>query len=101
MHRNARFFMFFTGVVLMTFLLARPANASKEGGLSLYSVILDSPGVDESGPVHVEMKRSDEGIEKLIVSAFGKTALGLALRAGVREPLGSLRAASKFILAHG
>jgi len=29
--------------------------------------------MDDSGPVHVEIRRSDDGIEKLVVSAFGKT----------------------------
>jgi len=59
--------------VLLPLILLRPANATKEGGLSLYSVILDSPGTAESGPVHVEIQRSDEGIKKLMVSAFGRT----------------------------
>ncbi len=61
-----------SAALLLPLILAPPANASKEGGLSLYSVILDSPGTDKSGPVHVEMQRSDEGIGKLIVSAFGR-----------------------------
>jgi hypothetical protein len=69
---DKRFFIFLLGAVLLSFILAQPASASKEGGLSLYSVMLDSPGTNESGPVHVEMKRSDEGIEKLMVAAFGR-----------------------------
>jgi hypothetical protein len=73
MHCNKRVFVFLVGVVLLPFVSAQPAQASKEGGLSLFSVKLDSPGMDESGPVHVEMKRSDEGIKQLIVSAFGRT----------------------------
>jgi hypothetical protein len=73
MHRSSSLFIFLLGAVVMPLVLARPAYASKEGGLSLYSVKLDSQGMDDSGPVHVEMKRSDEGIESLKVSAFGKT----------------------------
>lgn len=46
--------------------------ASGEGGLSLYSVVLESPGMDGSGAVHVALKRTDEEIESLVVSAFGK-----------------------------
>jgi hypothetical protein len=75
MRCDMRFFMFLVGAVLLPFILARPANASKEGGLSLYSVILDSPGLDGSGPVHVEMQRSDEGIDRLMISAFGRTEM--------------------------
>jgi hypothetical protein len=73
MQRNPRFFTALLGVVLLPLALARPACADKEGGLSLFSVILDTPGIDESGPVHVEMKRSDEGIKRLAVTAFGRT----------------------------
>ena len=60
------------GAVLLTLVFALPAHASKEGLLSLYRVILDSPGTTESGPVHVEMQRSDRGIDKLRISAFGR-----------------------------
>ena len=60
------------GAVLLTLVFALPAHASKEGLLSLYRVILDSPGSTESGPVHVEMQRSDRGIDKLRISAFGR-----------------------------
>jgi hypothetical protein len=73
MHRNSSSFMFLLCAVLTPLALAQPTYASKEGGLSLYTVKLDSPGMDDSGPVHVEMKRSDKGIETLKVSAFGKT----------------------------
>jgi hypothetical protein len=72
MRCNRCFLKAILGAVLLPLILAPPANASKEGGLSLYRVILDSPGTDKSGPVHVEMQRSDEGIEKLMVSAFGR-----------------------------
>lgn len=73
MRCNRRFFSLFLGAVLLPLAFVPPANASKEGVLLLYSVILDSPGMDGSGPVHVEMKRSDIGIEKLIISAFGSS----------------------------
>jgi len=73
MHHDARFFTRVFVVLLIPVLFAQPAYASKEGGLLLSRVVLDSPGMDESGPVHVEMKRSDSGIETLHVSAFGKT----------------------------
>lgn len=72
MRCSRRFFVVILGAVLLPLVWAAPANASKEGGLSLYSVILNSPGTDKSGPVRVEMRRSDEGIEKLMVSAFGR-----------------------------
>jgi hypothetical protein len=72
MSHNNRFLMALLGVVLVLLVFPLPAHASKEGLLSLYSVILDSPGTTESGPVHVEMKRSDSGIGKLMVSAFGR-----------------------------
>jgi hypothetical protein len=65
--------MFLPGAVLLALILAPPASATKEGPLPLYSVILDSPGMGDSGPVHVEMRRSDKGIEKLIISAFGRS----------------------------
>jgi hypothetical protein len=67
-----RVFSFLPVAVLVSFSLTQIANADKEGVLSLYSVMLDSPGMDDSGPVHVEMKRSDEGIDKLVISAFGR-----------------------------
>jgi len=73
MRCNSRFLVALWGAVLLPLILAPPANASKEGGLSLYTVILDSPGLDGSGPVHVEMQRSDEGIDKLMISAFGRS----------------------------
>lgn len=69
---NKRFVMALLGAVLLPLVFALPAHASKEGLLSLYRVILDSPGTTESGPVHVEMQRSDRGIEKLRISAFGR-----------------------------
>lgn len=72
MRHKKGLFSLLPGAVLLSFLLTQPANADKEGGLSLYSVMLDSPGMGDSGPVHVEMQRSDEGIEKLVISAFGK-----------------------------
>ena len=72
MCRNSRFLVMLLVALLVPLILTTPANASKEGALSLYSVILNSPGTDKSGPVHVEMQRSDEGFGKLIVSAFGR-----------------------------
>ena len=66
------FFGFFTFSMILFFVLATPANASKEGGLSLYNVVLNSPGMDDSGPIHVEMQRTDKGIERLSISAFGR-----------------------------
>ena len=72
MRCNRCFFIALLGAVLLPLILAPPAKASKEGGLSLYRVILDSPGTDKSGRVHVEMQGSDEGIGKLMVSAFGR-----------------------------
>jgi len=73
MQSNKQFSLLLLGAALLQIGLARPAIASKEGGLSLHDVTLDSPGMDDSGPVHVEIRRSDDGIEKLVVSAFGKT----------------------------
>jgi hypothetical protein len=73
MRGDRRVLMSLLGAALLTFVLTRPADASKEGGLSLCGVTLDSPGMEGSGPVHVELKRSDEGIEKLLVTAFGRT----------------------------
>lgn len=73
MRCSKRFFLLIHVAVLLFLVFAPPANASKEGGLSLYSVTLDSPGIDGSGPVHVEMKRSDKGIEKLMISAFDRS----------------------------
>lgn len=70
---RCRMHFFIPLLVLLPLILATPASASKEGGLSLYRVILDSPGTDESGPVHVEMQRTDKGIQKLMVSAFGRS----------------------------
>jgi hypothetical protein len=64
--------MVLLGAVLLPLGFSLPAHASKEGLLSLYRVILDSPGTTESGPVHVEMQRSDKGIETLMVSALGR-----------------------------
>jgi hypothetical protein len=75
MHHKRGLFSLLPGAVLVSFLLTQPAYADKEGGLSLYSVMLDSPGTSDSGPIHVEMKRSDEGIETLAISAFGKSEL--------------------------
>jgi hypothetical protein len=72
MNCHKRSVMVLLGAVLLPLGFSLPAHASKEGLLSLYRVILDSPGTTESGPVHVEMQRSDKGIEKLMVSAFGR-----------------------------
>ena len=86
MHRNTSLFMCLLCAVLVPLALAQPAYASKEGGLSLYTVKLDSPGMHDSGPVHVEMKRSDEGIESLRVFAFGKTETApSALLASIKQ----------------
>ena len=74
--RYRRLFLgFLLGSGVLAFTLARPANASKEGGLSLYNVVLDSPGMLGSGPIHVEMKRTDDGIGELAVSAFGRNEM--------------------------
>jgi len=67
-----KLFTLLPGAILLSSFLVQTASADKEGGLSLYSMTLDSPGTDNSGPVHVEIKRSDEGIEKFVVSAFGR-----------------------------
>lgn len=72
MRYKKRIFSFLPSAVLVSLLLIQPASADKEGGLSLYRIMLDSPGMDDSGPVHVDIKRSDEGIEKLAISAFGR-----------------------------
>jgi hypothetical protein len=72
MKSRKRYFLLVLAAALLPLVLVRPALASKEGGLSLYDVILDSPGMDESGSVRVELKRSDEGVEKLLISAFGR-----------------------------
>jgi hypothetical protein len=66
------FFYVFSWRCIAAFHLAQPATASKKAGLSLSSVILESPGTEEFGPVPVEIQRSDEGIEKLMASAFGR-----------------------------
>ncbi len=64
----------------------RVAHADVEGRMTLMKSELDSAGLDNSGPVHVEAGQSDQGITELRVSAFGKlqtlTSSQLAALAG-------------------
>jgi hypothetical protein len=49
------------------------AQADQEGRMPLTHLQLDSTGLDNSGPVHVEATQSEHGISELKVAAFGKT----------------------------
>ena len=40
--------------------------------MTLTSIQLDSAGLDNSGPVHVEASQTDHGIDQLKVSVFGR-----------------------------
>ena len=48
------------------------ACADEEGRMPLAHLQLDSKGLDNSGPVHVEATQSESGLTDLRVSAFGK-----------------------------
>jgi hypothetical protein len=48
------------------------ARADEEGRMPLSHLQLDSKGLDNSGPVHVEATQSERGIGNLSVSAFGR-----------------------------
>ena len=49
------------------------ALADMEGQMPLTHLQLDSTGLANSGPVHVEATQSEQGMSELKVSAFGKT----------------------------
>jgi hypothetical protein len=49
-----------------------PARADQEGRLPIGRIQLDSPGMDDSGPVHIEVFQDSKGISELEISAFGK-----------------------------
>lgn len=53
-------------------LFPRDACADQEGRMPLTQVRLDSKGLDNSGPVHIETTQSARGMVELTVSAFGK-----------------------------
>lgn len=52
--------------------LANTARADVEGRLPLAHIQLDSPGLDNSGPVHIDLSQDQNGISELRVTAFGK-----------------------------
>lgn len=60
-------------VIIKTGLLPSYAVADQEGRMPLSHVQLDSIGLDNSGPVHVEATQSENGLTDLRVTAFGKT----------------------------
>ena len=49
------------------------ARADMEGRLPLSDIRFDSGGLDNSGPIHVEVLQDSNGIVDLKVSAFGRT----------------------------
>lgn len=65
-------------VLLILFLIAlgvtfpRDVRADVEGRMTLSRIELDSAGLDNSGPVHVEASQSDKGTSQITISAFGK-----------------------------
>lgn len=52
--------------------LENAARADVEGRLPLARIQLDSPGLDDSGPVHIGLSQDENGIAELRVTAFGK-----------------------------
>ena len=48
-----------------------PAVADEEGRVPLARIQFDSVGLDNSGPVHVEVTQSAQGVTEMNVSAFG------------------------------
>lgn len=52
--------------------LANTARADMEGRLPLAHIQLDSPGLDNFGPVHIDLSQDQNGISELRVTAFGK-----------------------------
>lgn len=63
-------------IVIATFgslsLFPHTAKADEEGRLPIAHIQLDSPGLDNSGPIHIDVFQDTTGISKLKVSAFGK-----------------------------
>jgi hypothetical protein len=67
---------FFTVIMVVnSVLLPGSARADEEGGMPLAHLQLDSKGLDNSGPVHVEATQSKNGLTDLRVSAFGKSQI--------------------------
>lgn len=52
--------------------LANTARADMEERLPLSHIQLDSPGFDNSGPIHVDLSQDQKGISELTITAFGK-----------------------------
>jgi hypothetical protein len=59
-------------VIVALVLLPGLACADEEGRMPLAHLRLDSKGLDNSGPVHIEATQSKSGLTDLRVSAFGK-----------------------------
>jgi hypothetical protein len=59
--------------LLLGLLFSVGSFADVESRMPLSQMTMDSPGLNESGPVHVELIQSNEGITKLEITAFGKT----------------------------
>lgn len=63
---------FFAIIIVNSILLPGSACADEEGRMPLAHLQLDSKGLDNSGPVHIEATQSERGLTGLRVSAFGK-----------------------------
>ena len=62
-----------------------PANADVEGRMPPSHIQFDSEGLDNSGPVHVEVNQTAAGISEIRVTAFGSLhTLPVAQLAGLQ-----------------
>lgn len=72
MHLAQRLFLIVAAALGFCGGATNTAHADVEGPLPLAHIQLDSPGLDESGPVHIDISQDQDGISELKVSAFGK-----------------------------
>ena len=58
-------------IIISCVAFSMPAVADEEGRMPLSRIQFDSAGLDNSGPVHVEVTQSAQGVTEMNVSAFG------------------------------
>jgi len=73
MNRTRRLATQLVSIIFLCVLCLHDASADAEGRMQLSRILLDSPGLDNSGPVHMDATQSDRGITNMSMSAFGKT----------------------------
>ena len=67
-----RFFLIIVAVLTSCVGFPSSAKADEEGRMPLTHIQFDSAGLDNSGPVHIDVSQDQDGISELKVSAFGK-----------------------------